>query len=348
MRTVTYKSIFEGALRMRNEDPSTAITSVKLALAEFVNQGLSDCHEFWRWPELVAVEQRFFRDMYAAGTAYAAGAEVYFPATQLYYRALQATTGHAPAALADGSYATNGTYWWECSQEIAGDDWADATDYAAGDLVRDPVSGNFYACYAGHTSSGTIDATKFGLVVPFRPFIAYEQAGQTAIEAVLECWDADPRSDTAARRVTFRKDIDGIRLAADQAGPIWPEFRVRCPDFLWSAEWTAISFTGGSTIYHAASGEVYRASSDAVSGDVPGAAAKWVKLDVPYTFRHAAKWKAVALALLGDGQNEKALVLDNDDPAQPGKFQNVLEEQVWQYTKLQGQTGRVNTLVPVR
>lgn len=347
MRTVTYKSVFEGALRMRSEDPATASTAAKAAMAEFVDQGLSDSHEFWRWPELVTIEQRFFRDVYAAATANAAGDERYFPATKLYYRALRASTGQAPATLTAGEYVTNTAYWWECSQEIDGDDWATATDYVAGDVVRDPVSGNFYACFLAHTSSGTIDTAKFGLLAAFRPFIAYEQTSQTAIEAVLECWDADPRSDAAAKRVTFRKDIDGIRFAADQAGPIWPEFRVRCPSFLWSAEWSATSFTSGSIVYHTTTGEIYQASSAAINTDVPGAAAKWVKRDVPYTFRHAAKWKAVALALLADGQNEKALLLDNADTSSPGKFQDVLEEQVWQYTKLQGQTGRVNTLVPL-
>ncbi len=346
MRTVTYKSVFEGGLRMRSEDPATATTSVKAAFAEFVNQGLSDCHEFWRWPELVTIEGRYFRDTYAAATTYAATNEVYFPATQLYYRALRAATGQAPASLSAGVYVTNEAYWWECSQEIAGDDWADTTGYIVGDVRRDPVSGNFYACFSAHTSSGTIDTSKFGLLAAFRPYVAYEQTGATAIEAVVECWDADPRSDAAAGRVAFRKDIDGVRFAADQAGPVWVEFRVRCPDFWWSAEWSAISFTSGTIVYHTASGEVYQASSAATSGDVPGVAAKWVKRDVPYTFRHAAKWKAVALALLADSQDEKALILDNNDPAKPGKFQDALEEQVWQYTKLQGQTGRLNTVVP--
>lgn len=344
MRTVTYKSVLDGFLRTAGEVADDPNDIDAAAAMEFLDQALSAAHEFWRWPELVLIEKRFFRPTYDNAETYAAGAEVYFPQSQLYYRALRATLGNAPA---NSEAAANNSYWAELGEEITGDDWAASTAYAVGDTARRLSDGAYYMCHTGHTSAGSFDTSKFGLLAEFRPYIAYEQDDQTAIEAVLECYNSDPRSDPGALKVPFRIDGDGVRFAADQDGPLWIEFRKRCPAFTWQ-EWSGTNWAADSQVYHATTGEIYRASSAANSTDVPGTAALWVKQDVPYIFRHAAKLKALGLWLEADGQTDKALVYDNPDPAAPGKFQNALEEQVWQYTKLQGQTGRVQTLLPAR
>lgn len=342
MRTVTYKSLLDGTLKMAGELTSSAQDDDKLKLSEFLSQGLSACHEYWRWPELVTIESRVFRVAYDNTATLAAGTEVYFPATQSYYRALRSTLGHPPAELVSGSYITNTSYWWEMEATVAGEDWEPATAYTVGTLVRNPGDGLYYACWQSHTSASSFSASDgFGQVLPFRPYVAYEQAGQTAIEAVIECYDRDPRSDPAALKVAFALDGEGVRFDPAETGPVWIEFRRRCPDYAWSAEWSATTFTANSVVYYPPTGEVYKAGAAAAAGDVPGTAAVWVLQAVPYIFRHAAKHKALAAWLQAEGQTDKALVFDNDDPVRRGKFQTELEEQVWQYTKLQGQTGRV-------
>lgn len=281
MRTVTYKSLLEGFLRMRSLDPSLALTVEKLEAGEFLAQALADAHEFWRWPELMATQGRRFRPTWTA-TTYAEDDEVWHTATEAYYR--------ANASAAGSEVPGTSTLWDEITE--------------------------------------------------FRRYVEYAQTGATVIEAVIEAWDADPRASASARKVPFRLDTDGVRFAPDGPDIAWLEFRTPAPDFGWSALWAATSFAADAVVYHESTGEVYQASSAAASGDVPGTAAKWVLQPVPYIFRHAAKLKAYATWSQSKGASDVALTFDNNDPAKPGKFQTALEEQVWQYTKLQGQTGR--------
>jgi hypothetical protein len=337
MRTCTYKSLLDGALKMAGESPSAALTEDKLRFSEFLAQGLAEAHEYWRWPELCRLERRHFRPTYAAATTYAAGTEVYDPASQRCYRALRPATGQAPATLAAGTYSTNTAYWWACISTVTAADWTEGTDYLAGDLVRRPSDGLTYACYTTHTASASFDPAKFGAIEPFRPYIAYEQTGETAIEAVLACYSADPRADPAAGYVAYSTEEEGIRFAADAESPVWVEFRRRCAEYHWSEEWAAGAYAAGAVVYYPTTGGVYQAASAATASDIPGTAALWVLQEVPYIFRDAVKWKALARWYEAEGQTDKAL-------AHEGKFAELLEEQVWQYTKLQGQTGRTTIL----
>jgi hypothetical protein len=337
MRTVTYQSVLEGTLRMAGEDPTTALLSDKLRFSEFLASALGECHEYWRWPELVALEQRWFRETFDAyPTAIPAGVEVYYPPAEKYYRCIRATGGVPPATLTGGAWVTGKSYWWDPTSGMVGADWSTGTVYAAGAVVRNASDGLYYCCHTAHTSSGVLNLTKFALILPFRPYVAYAQFGQTEIEAVLEVYDRDPRSDVSALKVPFRMDADGVRFSADQSGPVFVEFRIRCPDYAWGAEWSALSFAAGAVVYHVATGEVYKAASAAAAGDVPGTAALWVKQKVPYIFRQAAKRRALAAWYEAEGQTDKALVHEQQCTA-------LLDEQVWQYTKLQGQTGRIQT-----
>lgn len=286
MRTVQYQVLLDGVLKMRGEDPANALLQSKLAMAEFLNQALSDCWEYWRWPELGACEARRFRPDWVAGS-YPTNTELWDPTTSAYYRAT------APVTAAD--VPGTSLNWLELST--------------------------------------------------FNRYVDYQQTGATPIEAVLKAWDKDPRANTDAKELYFTVNEQGVRFAADAVDTVWIEFRTRCPDFSWSGIWSAATYASGKIVYHADTGEVYQANQTCTQTDVPGASGKWDLRSVPYIFRHAAKWKAYALWLLSDGQADKALAFDNNDTANPGKFQDALEEQVWQYTKLQGQTGRVNTLV---
>jgi len=293
MRTSTYKSVYEGLVRLTGGDPATVSADTAAKLMEFLNTALSDCHEYWRWPELLRTEGRYYRPTWTA-TSYASLAEVYYAAGDAYYRA------NAACILTD-------------------------------------VPGT---------------SAKWDAITEFARYIAFTQTGQTAIEAVIEAWDQDPRVYHDAVKLAYRLDADGARFAADADLPtqVWLEFRVRAPEYLYSALWTATTFAAGVTVYHAGAaetGELYLANASCSGTDVPGVSTKWTKLDLPYIFRHAAKMKAYALWLVQDAQTEKAKGFDHDDPDDPGQFQTALDEQVWQFTKLQGQTGRPYA-VPLR
>lgn len=280
MRTASYKTVLDGLLRMRGEVPDNAKLELKLAMAEFLNQGLAKAHEYWRWPELMATEERAFRPAWVDGN-YALDDEVYHE--EGYWRAnASVTTGEEPGV-----------------------------------------------------------SPKWDALTEFYRYVDYAQSGATPIEAVIEAWSADPRATRDTRAIPFRLDEAGVRFAPDQEGPVWLEFRRRCPDYGWTSVWSAQSYSAGAIVYHSTTGEVYEASANVIGTDVPGAAPAWVRAEVPYIFRNAAKLKGFALWLESQGKTDTAILFDNDDPANPGKFQQELEEQTWQYTKLQGQTGRV-------
>lgn len=337
MRTVTYKSVREGVLRLAGLDPTAAAASDKLKAMEFIAQALKQAHEHWRWPELCAIEERYYRAVHVAGTTYAAptttaAVEVYFPATGGYYQTLKTATNHDPALLTDGEYALNTAYWAECAASYDGPDWADATDYAVEDVVRRASDGRFYACHTAHTSAGSFDTTKFGVLTPFRKYVAHEQTGKTAIEAVVRAWDADPRTEESALPVAFEIGVEGVRFAPDAPAVVWIDYRARCPDFTYLEEWASGAYASGAQVYHATTGELYRASS-AITNEVPGVAAAWVKIDVPYWLEVPVKRWAHALLAGSDGVSRKGLLTEDE-------FRDLLDEQVWQFTKLQGQQGR--------
>ncbi len=277
MRTVTYKSLLDGTLRLAGIDPTAPAASDKLKVMEYLAQALKQAHEHWRWPDLVILEERFFRPIWTADD-YDQDFEVYDVATQAYYR--------APAGAVD-------------------------TDIP-----------------------GVSDAWE--LLTDFNRFVDWSQEGEVAIEAVLGAWDKDPRAHADALSIDYELAEEGVRFApsSDMPNSVWIEFRMRCPDFTYGVEWTAISFASGAQVFHVATADIYQATDDVTGSAVPGASTDWLRLDVPYIFASACKRWAHALFAGSDGANRKGLMTEEE-------FTDLLDEQVWQFTKLQGQTGRV-------
>lgn len=72
--------------------------------AQYAEMRLERAWNFYDWDDVCAIEERFFRYDYAAGTTYAEDDEVYDPTTDIYYISLQdANTGND---ITD-------TDWWE-------------------------------------------------------------------------------------------------------------------------------------------------------------------------------------------------------------------------------------------
>lgn len=107
MRTTSYADLLSHttALAGLSDPTSTQLaTGTNLALKRFIQRRVRQCWEMAWWPETMRSQERFYRADYAAGTAYVATDEVYYPTTGLYYRALTSTTGNAP---------TDATKWEE-------------------------------------------------------------------------------------------------------------------------------------------------------------------------------------------------------------------------------------------
>ena len=92
MRTVTYQSVADGILRLQGIDPADALDLDRLQLQEFIASYVRKGCEHYRWPDLLLIEKRRYRDEWVA-TGYATNAEIYHLATDAYYRANAATGG---------------------------------------------------------------------------------------------------------------------------------------------------------------------------------------------------------------------------------------------------------------
>jgi len=152
MPNVDASVILEDAERMIAWD----ITQLELQQEQMARQAFSlalqELWEGWWWADLMESAQFLAAVLYAAGTAFNAGDTCYFPATQKFYQAMQATTGNAPALYTNppGSYLTNYAYWAEARQEYGGGDYlvgTNDTGLLLGASVRNPTDGNYYSLY---------------------------------------------------------------------------------------------------------------------------------------------------------------------------------------------------------
>ena len=96
--TIPVVRVFEGVVRRRGIDPATASLSVahRGRVADLVNRMLKSAWQFEWWPDLCVVEQRQYRESWAAGTGYQIDDEVYredSAGVGRYYVAVATSTG---------------------------------------------------------------------------------------------------------------------------------------------------------------------------------------------------------------------------------------------------------------
>lgn len=299
MRSVTYKSVIDRIASYMGEADDLDVEDAALANQKinfFVRLGW---HFYW-FPETMETERRTFRPTYAAGTAYAAptatsASEVFFPADKNYYQALRATTGNAPATLTGGSYEPNDAYWALCSGSYSGDDWAASTVYVVAAIVRNPDNDRYYQCHTAHTSAGSFDATKFGILTPFVRSIAYEQTGSTSLGLVRYPWDSDPETNLTARPMPFitRRDYIVVRGCANV---IYLEFQTRAPLFAGSTRTATDTYSADETVYDIATGDFWTANQSVAAGESPTTnPEKWDKVEFPYFLAEYAAQSAYAM-----------------------------------------------------
>lgn len=245
MRVAPYSDLQASVARLLGLDPDNLDASEFAIIRDGVNRGLAaiarrvGAHGFQR------CEERWFRDHYVDGTAYVAGDEVFYPATQTYYQAVQASSGEPPALNTTGTYAVNGEYWAGSERAYTAADWNDATGYDAGAQVYYPVTGRYYQAKAS-VSAGTVPtSTSFWhALVPFDPYVPPIQTGFTTIGRVVGVFAENPRAFAGAPMLPWRRSEVGVQVYTEQPS-VWIEFQVRPHRFngtAWSstATYTAV------------------------------------------------------------------------------------------------------------
>jgi hypothetical protein len=137
MRTVTFKSVIDGALARMGLDPSiTPASNTLAAFTEYLNSNLRAAWEMYPWPDFVCFELRQFYPDWNASTTYAANAVV-LGSDGIYYYAKTASTGVNPITdTADINWAPASSYTSTTGSGIL---YAIDLDQVLGGVTQTPI-----------------------------------------------------------------------------------------------------------------------------------------------------------------------------------------------------------------
>jgi hypothetical protein len=95
LRTIAAEIVLKSVYDLVGIDADNAHTDDFQLIRRALSRRLADAYDHWFWGDLIRIEKRYFRDLYTAGTSYAApsttaAAEIYWPQSQRYYQALLA------------------------------------------------------------------------------------------------------------------------------------------------------------------------------------------------------------------------------------------------------------------
>ena len=104
MRTVTFKSVIDGALaRMGLDSTITPASNTLAAFTEYANSALRAAQEMYPWPDFVRFENRQFYANWSASTTYAVN-DVVLGSNGNYYYAVAAGSGTNPTTDSTNAY----------------------------------------------------------------------------------------------------------------------------------------------------------------------------------------------------------------------------------------------------
>ena len=255
MRSVTFQSVLQGTARMLGLDVTRDLSPARAAsLTEYINNRVKEGWEFEFWDEWTSPELRYYRPAWAANTNYAAGVELYYPASTgiQYVQTLQAANNIVPF---DAAGNINSMYYALSASNYTAVNWAAGAGYVLGPSgqVYDPLTLKYYQCYIAHTSGAAMDYTKFGVLTPFNRYVGYDQPGQTPIGRVEGVYVNDPRVATRnPGKLPFMRSANGVQVSLRAPASVYVNFSLREPVFTTTAWNAATNYTGAMELVYVA------------------------------------------------------------------------------------------------
>ena len=262
--------------------PALATAQAK-TLQRFLSLRLRKIHEIEFWPWAMLVEKRIFRPEYSASTAYTPGTEVYFTPSGLYYQALTATTGNAPATSIDGvAWTENSAFWAKSLTNYSASGYSATQTYSVGNQVYYQTTNLFYQCIASSTGVVPTTTANWGVLTPFNPYVAWEQTGFTALGDIIRVMTDDPRVNTAALDVEHTLSALGVECPSPAPNVVWIEHRQR-PTILNGDTFSATAtYTVGQQIFWATDGNLYNCIVNTTAGQSPlTTPSSWSVVQIP-------------------------------------------------------------------
>jgi hypothetical protein len=230
MRSVTYTKVKEGVAAMAGIDPTSILSHENVLLAEYINDAVKYCWDYYPWAEFTKTEVRYFRDQYDPTTIYSPDQEVYYQGK--YYRTyLGAGAGVLPTDVRN---------WVEVGDVDAAPDWSETGVYFIGAKVK--YNDKLYLVpneseqpdipYCFEIDGKLPDQFFTELDETFDRFIAYEQTGKDVIGTCLSITLDDPRyNDTTP--LNWREDREGIYIEPYEKSfnQVWLRYRLEAPTF---------------------------------------------------------------------------------------------------------------------
>jgi hypothetical protein len=320
----------------------------------FHDRRLQAAWELEEWPDTCPTEKRYYTPKWSssptyAATSYAARVERFDLVSGQYFQSIRAgNTNQTPTITG----AENSAWWAQCRPQYSGNDWASGQTYAVGTILRNPNDGEFYQCIIAHTSGGSFDASKFGLLVPFVRRVDLEQfeddgSALTPIGEVLRATDKDWRVTTKINDLPYDLDDQGAVFVRPQKAVTfaWVKFRTRRPQLIGDTWDSTAVYTSGRQVYFQNSlgvANFFTSNTTTVAGGSPDSdPVKWDVLKIPYIFGGYLREAGYADWLYADGQDDKALVHEKlavGDEETPGYL--MLEAD--KLFRQQGQNRRLN------
>ncbi len=157
--------------------------------------------------------------------------------------------------------------------------------------------------------------------------VAYDQAGETEIDTVFQCWRDSPFNAGTPRAqgyilsqlgiqvitgtVVYYAVVNsaGVSVTTQQSNPVFLYYRMRQPDFSGDTYVSADSYAVGDQVYFTDSDSVanyYKCIAAASAADTPESDPdKWELLEIPDSIFWAAVYRAYGDWLTSDGQADK-------------------------------------------
>lgn len=190
-------------------------------------------------------------------------------------------------------------------------DYNAATSYVTGDQVYYSTEDKFYqATQAAVGIAPTNDSywTAISRVTDFDPYISLDQADATAIGTVYALYEKDPNSYETVVEFDWHLSSNGIQLT-DNKSFAYVEFRLRAPALKGDTYSATTAYSVDAQVYFSDAstpGNLYDCATATTAGDSPSsAAAKWVKVDLPYIFGRHLIHAGFADYLTTDQQSER-------------------------------------------